>query len=93
MLQTYHALLNNDCLQWLDQIPRQGQQRPIKVKVMIPDDELPVKKPELSKPFETVKKDKLLGLFADEADLIDQITADAMQARSQQPLRYFDEDE
>jgi len=93
MLQTYNALLNNDCLQWLDQIPRQWRQRPIKVLVIIQDDELPVKNPELSKPLETVKKDKLLGLFADEAELIDQITADAMQACENYPLRYFDENE
>ncbi len=45
MLQTYNALLNNDCLQWLDQIPRQWRQRPIKVQVTMLDD-LP--KPEIS---------------------------------------------
>jgi len=45
MLQTYNALLNNDCLQWLDQIPRQWRQRPIKVLVTMLD-ELP--KPEIS---------------------------------------------
>ncbi|MEK8017474.1 MAG: hypothetical protein VSS75_011450 [Candidatus Parabeggiatoa sp.] len=45
MLQTYNALLNNDCLQWLDQIPPESQQRSIKVLVTILD-ELP--KPELS---------------------------------------------
>ena len=32
-------------------------------------------------------KDELLGLFADEADLIDEITASAMQARERDQLR------
>jgi hypothetical protein len=32
-------------------------------------------------------KDKLLGLFADDAELIDQITESAMQARENHPLK------
>jgi hypothetical protein len=36
------------------------------------------------------KNDPLLGLFANDADLIDQITESAMQARETTPLRYQD---
>ncbi len=35
----------------------------------------------------TAKSDQLLGLFADEIELIDQITESAMQARERDPLR------
>ena len=37
------------------------------------------------------KNDPLLGLFTNDAELIDQITESAMQARETTPLRYQDE--
>jgi len=44
----------------------------------------------LQKTKQYVENDKLLGLFADDADLIDQITESAMQARENHPLRCND---
>ena len=97
MLSTYKAVLNNNGLEWPPQIPPQLTQSRVIVHVTILD-ELPVKKPQWLKPkqvdkIDRVKTDKLLGLFAGDADLIDQITAEAMQARENPPLRYFDEHE
>jgi len=39
---------------------------------------------------QTSENDSLLGLFADDAELIDQITESAMQARENHPLRCHD---
>ena len=36
---------------------------------------------------ESVESDKLLGLFADEAELLDHVTESAMKARENDPLR------
>jgi hypothetical protein len=44
----------------------------------------------LKKTKQPIENDKLLGLFADDADLIDQITESAMQARELDPLRCND---
>lgn len=38
----------------------------------------------------TVAKNKLLGLFAHEAELIDEVNESAMQARENDPLRCID---
>jgi hypothetical protein len=97
VLSTYKAVLNNNALEWLEQIPTQLRHSTVIVHVTILD-ELPVKKRQSFRSsnvdkIDTVKKDNLLGLFADDADLIDQITTEAMQARENHPLRYFDEDE
>lgn len=42
---------------------------------------------EMKMKSESVKLDKLLGLFADEAELIDNVTESAMKARENDPLR------
>ncbi|MEN8216976.1 MAG: hypothetical protein ABFS56_11515 [Pseudomonadota bacterium] len=47
MLSTYKAVLNNNRLEWFDQIPPQLKHSTVTVHVTILD-ELPVKKPELS---------------------------------------------
>ncbi|WP_069472568.1 hypothetical protein [Candidatus Marithrix sp. Canyon 246] len=86
MLSTYKAVLNNNRIEWLDQIPKQLTHSIVTVHITILD-KLPIKK------IDTVKKDQLLGLFSDDAELIDKITAEAMQARENHPLRYFDENE
>lgn len=36
---------------------------------------------------ERIELDKLLGLFADEAELLDHVTESAMRARENDPLR------
>jgi hypothetical protein len=41
---------------------------------------------EIPKPAE---KDKLAGMFADDAELMDQVVEWAMQARERDPLRYY----
>jgi chemotaxis response regulator CheB len=83
-------ILNNNALEWLEQIPTQLMHSTVIVHVTIRD-ELPVKKHQTFRAsqvdkVDTVKKDNLLGLFADDADLIDKITASAMQARENHPL-------
>jgi hypothetical protein len=45
MLSTYKAVLNNNRLEWFDQIPPQLRHSTVHVTIL---DELPVKKPELS---------------------------------------------
>ena len=117
MLSTYKALLQNNCLQWLDETPPPLNHVMVTVHVTILDESL-VEKLELPGPkaanrqpitnneapnlrdyltwqseSQLVKNDKLLGLFADDADLIDQITESAMQTRQNQPLRYYHENE
>jgi hypothetical protein len=49
MLSTYKAVLNNNHLEWFEQIPRQLKSRTVTVYVTILD-ELPLKKPELTGP-------------------------------------------
>ncbi len=44
-------------------------------------------KSEIPKP---AKKDTLAGMFADDAELMDQVVEWAMQARERDPLRYCD---
>ena len=48
MLSTYKAVLNNNRLEWFDQIPPQLKDATVTVHVTILD-ELPIKKPELSR--------------------------------------------
>jgi hypothetical protein len=42
---------------------------------------------EMKMKSESVKLDKLLGLFADEAELLDHVTKSAMKVRDSDPLR------
>jgi len=53
--------------------------------IVIPYEELSVYQPNT-----TVVQDKLLGLFADETKLIDEVVESAMQSRTDDPLRYVD---
>jgi hypothetical protein len=42
---------------------------------------------EMKMKSESVELDKLLGLFADEAELLDHVTESSMEARENNPLR------
>ncbi|MDM8561047.1 hypothetical protein [Candidatus Parabeggiatoa sp. HSG14] len=65
---------------------------PVTVIVTFLDDESisPSNKASYKSISSTIVNDKLLGLFAHEAELIDEITESAMQARENNPLRCSD---
>jgi len=66
--------------------------QPVTVIVTFLDDEIvtPKNRANYKSISSTVVNDKLLGLFVYEAELIDEITESAMQARENEPLRCSD---
>jgi hypothetical protein len=83
------GIYQNEQLFLLEKVPFT---QPVTVIVTFLDDEIvtPKSRASYKSISSTVANDKLLGLFAHDAELIDEITESAMHARENDPLRCSD---